>query len=385
MRYSPSHLRLPLTLALALLAAACGPANPPAPPTAPLPVTAAAPPAQPPASAGDWSRVVAAARQEHTLVLSTHAGTGYEKYVAQVKQALPELTIEATTIKASDFTARVIVEQQNGQYLWDVHMGPVSNVYTVLTPAGGLEPIKPYLDSLPTDVTDDKLWAGGFAMFTDPKNPVTLLTEFSDVGGVYVNRDRVPEGLGKVDDLLDPKWKGQIAVYDPTVSNGGSMSLSGLVGLKGDDFLKRLIVDNEAKYVETSRQVTDWVAQGRYPIGFGVDATQLAELQRQGVGTKVERNRGVGNYSLASGLSVLKNAPHPNAARVYLNWALSKEGQSAWAQLASVDASSRRLDVPVFHPDSTPDYQHIEKYRVIQGTASGQDTLDRTLAITRNR
>jgi iron(III) transport system substrate-binding protein len=222
-------------------------------------------------------------------------------------------------------------------------------------------------------------------MFTDPKNPVTLLTEFSDVGGVYVNRERVPEGLGKVEDLLDPKWKGKIAVYDPTVSNGGSMSLSGLVGLKGDDFLKKLIIDNEAKYVETSRQVTDWVAQGRYPIGFGVDATQLAELQKQGIGTKVERDRGFGNYSLASGLSVLKNAPHPNAARVYLNWALSKDGQSAWAQLASVDASSRRLDVQVFHPDSTPDYQHIEKYKVIQGTASGQDTLDRTLAITRNR
>src|ERR1700736_4591740 len=79
--------------------------------------------------------VPAAAKQEGKLVLSTHAGTGYEKYVEAVKQALPGLTIEATTIKASDFTARVVVEQQAGQYLWDVHMGPVSNVYTVLTPA----------------------------------------------------------------------------------------------------------------------------------------------------------------------------------------------------------------------------------------------------------
>lgn len=318
-------------------------------------------------------------------MLSTHAGSGYEKYVEAVKQALPGLIVEATTIKASDFTARVVVEQGAGQYLWDVHMGPVSNVYTVLTPANALEPIKPYLDALPADVKDDARWAGGFGLFTDPKNPVTLITEFSDVGGVYVNKDQVTEGLAGVDALLDPKWKGKVAVYDPTVSNGGSMSLTGLVALKGDDFLKKLIVDNEAKYVETSRQLTDWVAQGRYPIGFGVDATQLAELQKQGVGLKVERDRSVGDYSLASGLSVMKNAPHPNAVKVYLNWALSKEGQTAWAQNASVDSSSRRLDVPVFHPDSTPDYQHMEKYPVIQGTASGQDTLDRTLAITRNR
>jgi iron(III) transport system substrate-binding protein len=400
-----ARLWLPIALAASLFAAACSPAAAPSAPAPPAPAPQGAAPSQTqppttaqsqtaaqsqsqnaaPAAAGDWNTVVAAAKQEGKLVLSTHAGSGYEKYVELVKQALPGLTVEATTIKASDFIARVVVEQQNGQYLWDVHMGPVSNVYTVLTPANGLEPIKPYLESLPAEVRDDSKWAGGFQLFTDSRNPVTLITEFSDVGGVFVNRDQVPEGLSSIDDLLDPKWKGKIAVYDPTVSNAGSMSLSGLLASRGDDFLKKLVVDNEAKYVETSRQLTDWVAQGRYPIGFGVDATQLIELQKQGVGSKVERIRGFGNYSLASGPSVLKNAPHPNAIRVYLNWALSKDGQTAWAQNASVDSSSRRLDVSVFHPESTPDYQHIDKYKVIQGTASGQDTLDRTLAITKSR
>jgi iron(III) transport system substrate-binding protein len=263
-------------------------------------------------------------------------------------------------------------------------MGPVSNIYTVLTPAGDLEPIKPFLDSLPPDNRDSSLWAGGFELFTDPNNPVTLITEFSDVGGVFINKDQVPEGLNSMDDLLDPRWKGKIAVYDPTVSNGGSMSLAGLVAVKGDAFLQRLINENDAKYVATSSQLTQWVAEGRYPIGFGVDATQLADLQKQGVGANVVRNRSFGDYSLASGLSVLKNAPHPNAVKEYLNWALSRDGQIAWAQNASVDSSSRRLDVPVFHPDSMPDYQHMDRYPVIQGTASGQDTLDRTLAITKN-
>jgi iron(III) transport system substrate-binding protein len=375
MKYT--RLVWPMVLAASLFGAACSPAAAPAPPPAPT--------AQQAAASGDWNAVLAAAKTEGKLVLSTHAGTGYEKYAEEVKQALPGLTVEATTIKASDFTARVVVEQQAGQYLWDVHMGPVSNVYTVLTPANDLQPIKPFLDALPADVKDDAKWAGGFGLFTDPNNPVTLITEFSDVGGVYINKEQVPEGLANVDALLDPKWKGQIAVYDPTVSNSGSMSLSGILGMKGDDFLKKLVVDNDARYVETSRQLTDWVAQGRYPIGIGVDATQLMDLQKQGVGTKVERNRTFGGYSLASGLSVLKNAPHPNAVKVYLNWALSKEGQTAWAQNASVDSSTRRLDVPVFHPDSTPDYQHIDKYPVIQGTASGQSTLDRTLAITKNR
>jgi len=362
-----------------LLLAACSPAAaPPAPTAAPANAPAAAAPSS-------WDGVLAAAKQEGTLVLSTHAGAGYEKYVEEVKKALPDLTIDATTIKASDFAARVVVEQQNGQYLWDVHMGPVSNIYTVLTPAGDLQPIKPFLDALPPDNKDDSKWAGGFGLFTDPNNPVTLITEFSDVGGMYINKDQVPEGISSMDELLDPKWKGKIAVYDPTVSNGGSMSLAGIVGQRGDDFLKKLIMDNDAKYVSTSNQLTQWVAEGRYPIGFGVDATQLGDLQKQGVGANVVRDKSIGDYSLASGLSVLKKAPHPNAVKEYLNWALSRDGQIAWAQNASVDSSSRRLDVPVFHPDSTPDYQHMEKYPVIQGTSTGQDTLDRTLAITKNR
>lgn len=361
----------------AILAVACSPAAAPVAPTAP-------PAAAKPAASG-WDATLAAAKQEGKLVLSTHAGNGYEKYVELVKQGLPDLTIEATTIKASDFAARVVVEQKNDQYLWDVHMGPVSNIYTVLTPAGDLQPIKPFLEALPPDTKDNNKWAGGFELFTDPNNPVTLITEFSDVGGVYINKDQVPEGLSSLDELLDPKWKGKVAVYDPTVSNGGSMSLAGLLAVKGDDFLRKLIVENEARYVSTSNQLTQFVAEGRYPIGFGVDATQLGDLQKQGVGVNVVRDRSFGDYSLASGISVLKNAPHPNAVKAYLNWALSKDGQIAWAQNASVDSSSRRLDVPVFHPDSTPDYQHMDKYRVIQGTATGQDTLDRTLAITKSR
>jgi iron(III) transport system substrate-binding protein len=376
-------LRLTVAWAvLALAAAACSSAQAPAAPTAAPRPTAAAAAAAP----SDWNAVVAAARQEGKLVLSTHAGSGYERYVEDVKRALPDLTVEATTIKASDFAARAVVEQQNGQYLWDVHIGPVANVYTVLTPAGALEPIKPYLDALPAEARDDSHWAGGFELFTDPANPVTLITMFSDSHGLYVNREQVPEGLSQPDDLLDPKFKGKIAVYDPTVANGGSMSLAALLALKGDDFLRKLVVDNDARYVSTSRQITEWVAQGRYPIGVGLEATYLTELQQQGVGTQVEqvRSPAFGTYSIAFGVSVLKNAPHPNATKLFLSWALSREGQTAWAQDSAVDASSRRLDVPVFHPDLTPDYQHMENYKVIQGTASGEEMLRRTLAITKD-
>jgi iron(III) transport system substrate-binding protein len=368
-----------LTGAVAL-SAACTPSSPTGPAAAPAQSTAASQSAP----QTDWNAIVAAAKKEGTVVLSTHAGSGYEKYVEAVRQALGDLKLEATTIKASDFAPRVIVEQQNGQFLWDVHMGPSSNMFTVVAPANGLEPIKPYLASLPAEIRDDTKWAGGFELFTDPNNPQTFISQLSANPGIFVNKDMLPEGIATPDDLMNPKLKGQIAIYDPTNSNAAAFALSDIVSKKGDDFLKSLLTDQQAQYVSTSRQLTDWIAQGRYPVGIGVDQTQLQDLQNQGVGKNVEAITSFGGTVLASGVDVLKNPPHPNATKVYLNWALSQAGQEAWASLSAVGATSRRLDVTVnLTGPSAPDYKNMAQYTVIQGTASADALLSRTLAFTR--
>jgi iron(III) transport system substrate-binding protein len=373
-----------LSGAAALVAACSQPASPAQvqPTAGNQPAAAQTAPAA--GAASDWNAIVAAAKQEGTVVLSTHAGSGYEKYVVAVKQALPDLKIEATTIKASDFAPRVIVEQQNGQFLWDVHMGPSSNMFTVVAPANGLEPIKPFLANLSADVRDDSKWAGGFELFTDANNPQTFISQLSANPGIFVNKDILPESVATPEDLMNPKLKGQIAVYDPTNSNAGAFALADIASKKGDDFLKSLLTDQQVQYVSTSRQITDWIAQGRYPVCMGVDQTQLADLQSQGVGKNVEAITSFGTTVLASGVDVLKNPPHPNATRVYLNWALSQAGQEAWATLSAVWATSRRLDVTVnLDAPTSPDYTHMAQYTVIQGTASADALLSRTLAITR--
>src|SRR6202035_2910580 len=108
------------------------------------------------------------------------------------------------------------------------------------------------------------------------------------------------------------------------------------------------------------------------------------DLQGQGLGKNVEAVTTFGTTVLASGVDVLKSSPHPNAARVYLNWALSQAGQEAWASLSAVWATSRRLDVKVnLDSPTTPDYSNMGQYTTIQGTASGDAVLSRALAITR--
>jgi ABC-type Fe3+ transport system substrate-binding protein len=62
--------------------------------------------------------------------------------------------------------------------------------------------------------------------------------------------------------------------------------------------------------------------------------------------------------------SVMNGAPHPNALKVYLNWFLSQDGQTAWARAAG--HASRRVDVPTDHLNPAvvpaPGGNYTEKY-----------------------
>ncbi len=67
-------------------------------------------------------------------------------------------------------------------------------------------------------------------------------------------------------------------------------------------------------------------------------------------------------------ISVVKNTPHPNAVKVYLNYLLSNEGQVVWSKASGL--ASLRRDVPKDHipeillPQEGVSYQETyrEKY-----------------------
>src|SRR5215212_3101139 len=181
-----------------------------------LAACSAGPPAQTanPASSTEpssWADIESAARSEGTLVMATHVGSGYVQFAEKVQEKFPWLQVEATSMKASDFTARGIVEQQNGQYVWAAHVGPLSNIFTVLTPADALQSIPPFLAPLPAESKDASQWAGGFELFTDPSNPVSFVNQLSLGGEILVNRELIPPGtLTSADELIDPKYSGKI-------------------------------------------------------------------------------------------------------------------------------------------------------------------------------
>ena len=89
-------------------------------------------------------------------------------------------------------------------------------------------------------------------------------------------------------------------------------------------------------------------------------------------------------YALGRGVAVFKNAPHPNAAKVFVNWLMSKDGQQkfvdTWGKLNTDGAHSMRVDVEPIHKDSAPDYSNLKQY-TLQGTDFGKPLMDKVLAM----
>jgi ABC-type thiamine transport system substrate-binding protein len=120
----------------------------------------------------------------------------------------------------------------------------------------------------------------------------------------------------------------------------------------GADYIRKLFGDMQPVYGRDRRQITDWLAQGRYAMCVGCRDTARAKSQGLPVDEldNVDWKEGVQLTSGGGSLSFIKGAPNPNAAKVFVNWFLSRRGQIALQKhqdLYGEDApNSRRTDIP---------------------------------------
>lgn len=388
-------------MATSLMVAACAPAAAPASPPAKTEAPAAPkteapaaksdagkPAAAAPAAAGsaadwqaEWQRVVEAAKKEK-LVIVSHPGGDYQALMAAFKKDFPDIEVEHTGARPSDISPKIITEQQNGVFNWDVMAATTSNMNNVLLPAKAFQDIQPFF--VRRDVMDDNVWGGGkFEMYTSEEQKSIIVHNAWLASRVYVNREKIgTDRLNTIDDLLKPEFQGQIVVDDCTVPAHGLGSLVGIMQTKGDDFVRTLFATQKPVFQDTVRITTEWVATGRYPIGIGVDSPELRKLQSNGIGTKVEALNFQGGNISTQGAAVFRNAPHPNAAKVFVNWLWSKEGQTAFVEAFknSESPNSRRLDVPVIQPEAIPDYKNFGQY-VSWSMDNGRPLVDKVSSI----
>lgn len=300
-----------------------------------------------------WDKVLAGAKKEGTVVVLGPPGDLIRNAMVDgFKKAYPGIEVEYSGGRSAEQAVKLGTERDGGLYTADVFLGGPTTANFQLKPMKALDPVRPAL-ILP-EVADTKNWR-------DNKH------EFSDSDGIYdlvfVGQVSAPlifdpkqvkrEEIDEINELLNPKLRGKIVINDPLVS-GAAVPVFRFIwetlgAQKATDYYKKLreqagVVDRDQR-----RQI-EWIAQGKYAVLVAPSDGVLAQLLQRGLKFEVlEDFKDVGTYIGASfGTAMLINkAPHPNAATVFLNWVLTKEGQTLWSK--AMQHVSRRLDVPTDH------------------------------------
>ncbi|MDP2644486.1 MAG: extracellular solute-binding protein [Desulfobacterales bacterium] len=278
----------------------------------------------------DWDSIVAKAKQEGKLVVSASHTPAVRQATTTAFKAAYGIDIEYMGGgKGSELGRKLLAERQAGMYLQDVYIGGTTTILTALKPAGALDPLEPML--LLPEVRDKKLWIGGDYLWSDrDKKVIVILMSPSAGQSIIVNTTMVNPGEIKVyDDFLNPKWKDKIVMNDPTVQGPGLRFVgAGATKIKSWDFMKELAKQNPAINRNQRLQV-EWVARGKYAIGLGMEPNLITEFIK--AGALIEEVLPEDDHNASAGpndLCVINRAAHPNAAKVFVNWVLSREGQT---------------------------------------------------------
>ena len=148
-------------------------------------------------------------------------------------------------------------------------------------------------------------------------------------------------------DILTPNWKGKILSMDPRTTSGGTVFYYNLRYHKAldMDFYSRLPQQNMTIWGGAATEGHYMVGRGEFPILLAATSDIAAPMIVEGAPLKILAPE-EGNTVSVGTVAVVKGAPHPNAARVFVNWLMSSQGQRSYAEAASV--TSIRNDVPDF-------------------------------------
>jgi len=265
------------------------------------------------------------------------------------EKAFPGVRVEYTALAGAKFLPRVKLERAAGQYLWDIHIGGTTSAITLMD-EGYLDSILPAL-VLP-EVREPKNWWQGRLHFADNAGQRILAFQGSAGSRVAINTSLVdPKEISSYWDLLQPKWQGKIGMTNPSHAGTGLAGATFFYLQKGlgPEFLKRLLTETKVTLFDDSLRLAEAVARGQLAIGVQVPEGDLMRYAKEKLPIQGQPGLKEGGY-LSPGFGsvmILKQAPHPNAAKVYINWLLSREGQLAYS--LGDKTPSFRLDVPRDH------------------------------------
>ncbi|MBI4330551.1 MAG: extracellular solute-binding protein [Chloroflexi bacterium] len=350
-----------MVLVITALGVSCTPAT--------LPVTPAASAGQQPVSSNqppgdEWGRILTAAKAEGGVTIYGSTSPETRQTVSEAFHSKFGIRIDWVTGRGNETVQKILSEQRANINLADVVTGATMSTMNGLKPAGVLKPLEPAL-MLP-EAKGTANWFQGKLWWVDDER-THLAYSLQALPAIVINTDLVKKDeIQSFRDLLNPKWKGKIIMDDPTIGGSGNGWVTAVGHRIMDINYLRELAKQEPVLLRNFRQEVEWLARGKYSVGLAMNAPEMSDLIRAGVSNMDVVIPREGSYLSQSrgAVSLLNKPAHPNAAIVYLNWILTREGQTVVSKAEGLQ--SARTDVPT---------DFVEPWLLRQPGAKYHDTI----------
>jgi iron(III) transport system substrate-binding protein len=291
---------------------------------------------------GEWDKIVEAAKKEGKVVVSIPPSRKLRRAMEVAFTRRYGIGVEFVSARSSASIQKMISEAKTGIPYVDLHIGGTEFAVTGLLAEKALEPVEPYF--LLPEVKDPKQWWGGHMWMDNAKRFIYPFAAYQTVSLWCNPNEYKPAEFQSFDDLLNPKLRGKIGISDPRTPGLGNSMWSYMLSVKGEEYLKNLVAQ-ELFVARDPRLLGESLSSAKIAVTLGIGYSELLPFIKTGLPVVPLRYPKEGLYTTGGNghLMVIKNPPHPNAAKVFANWLLGRDGQELFGRTMAV--GSRRLDV----------------------------------------
>lgn len=284
--------------------------------------------------------LVEGAKKEGKVVFYT--GLIVDQVVRPLKAAFekeyPFLQLEFFRGNSSRVAQKVLAEYQAKRYEVDVVSGSAAT--TMLQRAEYMQRyFSPYLAEYPPELKDVNGFWGSTNVYFTTLGYNTRMVKSGELPKTY-------------EDLLHPRWRGKM-IWSTSRGSGAPQFIGNIFLTMGEEagkaYMQKLKKQNIAKSTASARQILDLVIAGEYPMAIQIFNHHAYISKRAGAPVDWQPLEPVTATNNAIGIA--KNAQHPHAAMLFIDFALSKKGQRVFQQSNYLPAHP---EIPALQADLKP-------------------------------